>query len=801
MELGMKQTQLVSELSDLLSQLDGLAHQTVAHRRKFQFSCTQFHKFLRSFSRHATDAELSSDQANAHRLISKICSEYRQLFSQYNIQCWAHFAIEVKCNVVATQLCTMAGKLRKITKCLNVEASQSFDPVSQLWLQYHILDLNAIEKSFAQHVSQNAKSEEPAALEKMQERLKSINNFLKQYEHEAGGRSSRDVSPIPVHYQNWRMNFSDLSLEKEVGSGVSANVFYGHDVKNGKEVAIKKLKFKKLMGSKLLTFQRELTILAQAQHPTILQFVGATDTPPFCIVTEWMPHGSLYHDLHKYHKLDATMRTIAMFDIARGMNFLHSRQIIHRDLKSLNILLDKDYHTRICDFGYSRHVSTDDIMTKNVGTPHWMAPELLDNSSGYDNKIDVYAYGIVCWELLTSQLPYYGLQATQVIAQVMVNDIRPPLPKNVSPPVKNLIEQCWARDPKARPTFNQILQRFRKLDLFFEGSDVKFVTDYINSAEIPELDSQMNEIESQLSTNPNELTIQAIIDLVQSLETEGAPVDTLEKCWDSLHKFENNNEHFAQCLVAFLGSPFIDKAAEELRKMPPGLIGNDTMNKILISIPSGNENIDTNLVIAACKNGFAAEAALHAVQTSNKKLALEIAAQNGVASEKTAESLVNHCLHILGDQDSMLNVAVLRVLVKLGKASLIPIETLKIDMQSKHNTLKLASFIAAAEMALEGSILPLDLIDFLSSKLLIEPLAPTVLIAACKDLETARHLISAFNYGSIPPPDIALKLLKQASMHHELAEELHSIVSSMLEKDIPEELVKQFEAILASTSS
>ncbi|OHS96382.1 protein kinase atn1 [Tritrichomonas foetus] len=170
-------------------------------------------------------------------------------------------------------------------------------------------------------------------LRKKQNRLNSISDFLKQKKKEGASQRNREVSPKKNHYQSWRINFSDLTKKKEVGSGVSAIVYFKKNTRTQNEVAIKKLKFKKLSGSKLQSFQREKKILAQAEHPTILHFKKTTDTPPFCIVTEWKKNGSLYHDLHKHHRLKKTMRTIAMFDIARGKKILHSRQIIHRDLK------------------------------------------------------------------------------------------------------------------------------------------------------------------------------------------------------------------------------------------------------------------------------------------------------------------------------------------------------------------------------------------------------------------------------------------------------------------------------------
>ncbi|OHS96383.1 hypothetical protein TRFO_37494 [Tritrichomonas foetus] len=282
--------------------------------------------------------------------------------------------------------------------------------------------------------------------------------------------------------------------------------------------------------------------------------------------------------------------------------------------------------------------------------------------------------------------------------------------------VKNLINEKKDRDPRVRPSFNEIKKRFRKHEIYFEGADKKKVNKYIDSIELPEIKKQMNEIESQLSTNPNAMTIQAISDLVNSLEVEGAPPEVLERCWESLLQFSRNKtQQYAQGLVPFLGTSYIDKAAAELRNLPSGLLNEASMKKILLAIPSGNETVDTNLVITACKNGFSSDAEKNAIHPDNIKLALEIKKQKHVRANK-CEQLAKKSIQILGEADPMLNEKKIRCLVSLNKASLIKKEALKISMQSKNGTKKIAAHIAAAQMALEEKKLPLDLIDALSNK-------------------------------------------------------------------------------------
>jgi serine/threonine protein kinase len=245
-----------------------------------------------------------------------------------------------------------------------------------------------------------------------------------------------------------------------VATESSAIVFHARDNRNGEEVAIKQLRSSNLRGIKLRVFQREVIVLATAVHPTIVKFVGATDTRPFWIVTKWMPGGSLWHELTRRRRLTPTELTICAIDVARGMRFLHSRQIIHRDLKSLNVLLDSEGHARICDFGAARKLVKNAVMSQNVGTPHWMAPELIAGDPIYTEKIDVYSFGILLWEILTKKTPYEGMDAAQIAVDVLQWDKRPPLPADTPSTVREIIETCWSNVPSHRPSFYSLWKLF-----------------------------------------------------------------------------------------------------------------------------------------------------------------------------------------------------------------------------------------------------------------------------------------------------------------------------------------------------
>ncbi|OHT10646.1 TKL family protein kinase [Tritrichomonas foetus] len=708
------------DLERLLNELEQLASQAAVHKKKFEFAVNQFRRFLVAFS--ASDCLDSStpEQNEAIRNLSGCLRELHQILCHHQIQCWAHPTLENPTNTVPSLLTSLAARMKHETEVLDHQASLNFDPDAPQWLQYHLLDLKGIAASFKQYLKRPKPADPVVPL--MTERLKSVDSFLKNYENEPVAPFIRVFSPIPINYQTWRVNHSDFIEINEVGSGVSANVFYGTDKRTGNEVAIKKLKFKKLTGGKLMAFQREASILATADHPTLLKFVGATDTPPFCIVTEWMAGGSLYHEIHKYHRMNATKLSICAFDIARGMQFLHSRHIIHRDMKSLNVLLDADGFARICDFGFSRNSDEDEPMTQNIGTPHWMAPELLSATSNYNSKIDVYAYGIVLWEIISHKLPFSGLSPTQIVAQVLMNDIRPAIPENVNQPLRQLITDCWAKDPNDRPTFDEIVRRFVKDRIMLNGADESIFLHYIED-KIGSLYSSQK-LESQLEKAKDD-TENALVELCDTIERDGFQQQTnvynqtndiVSRCWDVVENSVNSAKPstVGRAASLFLDTPFKSKAASLLRKLPVNSVPQKSMISAIELIPTGSEDFDRDIIVAACKNNAADFAAVYALLPSHVKLALEVVAQHG-ADVTLRAAVGDRCVQCLGSSDDSLVCAALRCLIGIGETRRVTFPLVK-KLIERSEKIRNCAIIVAADIAESGIDVPADIIDTVTNQ-------------------------------------------------------------------------------------
>lgn len=280
------------------------------------------------------------------------------------------------------------------------------------------------------------------------------------------------------HLSGFIVTLDNYKVIRSIGKGGFGEVFEAEDVTNHNLVAVKKLLTNKLEGKQLKFFCREVEILSQTDNPFVLPFHGFTVTYPFSIITQFIPNYTLFDALrHKPNSplLSPTHKTLIAMAIANGMAHLHDLNIIHRDLKSLNILLDEKFLPKICDFGIARFKYSDEQhVTQEIGTPHWMAPETFEGTD-YTNKVDVYSYAMLLWEMLVEDTPFKGKSAGQIMTAVCKNKERPTIPKNTPNALRVLIQQCWHQNPEDRPPFAYIYKLFSKKKVMFEGTDEKEV--------------------------------------------------------------------------------------------------------------------------------------------------------------------------------------------------------------------------------------------------------------------------------------------------------------------------------------
>ncbi|XP_008295471.1 raf-1 proto-oncogene, serine/threonine kinase a isoform X3 [Stegastes partitus] len=289
-------------------------------------------------------------------------------------------------------------------------------------------------------------------------------SFNTQEKNKIRPRDKRDSS----YY--WEIEASEVYLHSRIGSGSFGTVYKG---KWHGDVAVKILKVTDPTPEQFQAFRNEVAVLRKTRHVNILLFMGYMTKDNLAIVTQWCEGSSLYKHIHV---LETNFKMIQLIDIARqtaqGMDYLHAKNIIHRDMKSNNIFLHEGLTVKIGDFGLATvkaRWSGSHQVEQPSGSILWMAPEVIrmQDNNPYSFQSDVYSYGIVLFELMTGELPYSQIaNRDQIIFMVGRGYLSPDLSKlykNCPKAMKRLVADCIKKSKDERPLFPQILSSIELL--------------------------------------------------------------------------------------------------------------------------------------------------------------------------------------------------------------------------------------------------------------------------------------------------------------------------------------------------
>lgn len=277
--------------------------------------------------------------------------------------------------------------------------------------------------------------------------------------HAGENRSPKKTRELAVDY-------SEVKFGEAIGAGSFGAVWAG--TFRGSAVAIKQCK----VGSREEAAQlsSEIGFLSQLRHPRLVSVVGFCDhTPHVVMLMELMTGGSLYHALFgpKARPFSFQLEMQMAGQIAEGLAYLHARSVVHRDLKTLNIVLDKALNCKLCDFGLAVTLERSHLTVAGMtGSPRYMAPELLDPPAKVTEKVDIWAMGCVLLELFCRSTPFAHCSGVlQLVAELVVHRRAPSVPAGADVCARALISACLRMAPKARPTAGALESALGRLAL------------------------------------------------------------------------------------------------------------------------------------------------------------------------------------------------------------------------------------------------------------------------------------------------------------------------------------------------
>jgi hypothetical protein len=282
---------------------------------------------------------------------------------------------------------------------------------------------------------------------------------------------------IPVSIQEFRVEPMTSTRGGSVGRGSFGNVAVATDPKNHeKRIAVKR----SIKASDRAVFIREITILAKLKHPRVIEMRGwwmDHESRTIGILMQYAQNGDLSRHLgirgrpppHEF--CGATRQATIICDILLGMRYIHSLNVIHRDLKPANIFVDENWRCLLGDFGLSRLDSAEGPPTRDAFTPCYAAPEMRTPGVTYDEKVDVFAFGLVVYEIIEGR----------AVFPHEPSDVLPNIPVHFGGLMQRLIPRCWCLDPIGRPSFGDIFTEFQRYGFaILPGADTTVISQAVS---------------------------------------------------------------------------------------------------------------------------------------------------------------------------------------------------------------------------------------------------------------------------------------------------------------------------------
>ena len=475
---------LISKGNELIQ--DG--QKVCIYRASVAYLSQQVHSFLLALN--PLEGKMRTDnQIQALRQVQELFEHCGTVLPHLSEAKWIQPALNWPATYVHEYIAGFRKSLIDCAKALDLDPAKVIAYDEQQDQVNRIADLRSLRDSVQSLMAQMNTSDAVGVQQQIESKLREINKLLPA--ETPGGRRAgigrrpscdsipviqiqRRVEELLSQFKAINIEVDDLQLSGQIGAGGFGTVYKATRLSTAEVVAVKELRSDRLTVGSWASLYAEVETMASVRDQFVLELVGAHITEPYRIITRFCSGKSLFDRLHRAAKqmkpLSPTRLTIIAYEVAVGMEHLHSMNIVHRDLKTLNILLDEEDDGCVADFGLSGMMKDNQELAGGVGTPHYTAPEVLSHAR-YGPKVDSFSYGVVLWEMLNRKVPYGDMSHMAIYEHVVTRGWRLPIAPETPECLKRMITRCWSKNPNDRPDFSEIVAQFESGNLFFPGSD------------------------------------------------------------------------------------------------------------------------------------------------------------------------------------------------------------------------------------------------------------------------------------------------------------------------------------------
>ena len=383
---------------------------------------------------------------------------------------------------------------------------------------------------------------------------------------------------------DFTIRFTDLTFGDLLGQGAYGKVFAGEWKFN--KVAIKQYTAQDFSDQTRLEIRKEAMVMAMVstQSDYLVRLRGMIlEKPHYSLVMEYLPGGDLFHLLKSSESLTWPRRYQIGLDMTIGLHHLHERSVLHRDLKSLNVLLDGGGHAKLADFGLSTLKTSSASTTAGgfKGTVLWSAPELFERGQKATVFSDIYSLGMILWELASRKIPFADAATPAIAEKWAMRGDREIVPEETPKEFKQLIESCWDKEPSKRPTADKVAQSLNGLLQEHKTDEKKSSFPQVNSPSSPK--SRQGE--------SNEAEMQKLQERLRQLELEKAKEKKQRKELEKKLEFPQPlAEKKRQSVSSESLHDFSDLSPEALQSLMSG-----NKEKLTFGIPGSSPSLKTPL--------------------------------------------------------------------------------------------------------------------------------------------------------------------------------------------------------------